>query len=141
MENAKDMYLETLFAAGAFSVLPDGKPLNEKDAESFVELCKEAAARRVRFDEDDDEDTWWSRNKHWALPTAIGAGAFLVGADAGRNGRPDRSYISNAGSLLWERVKALLGIPNSSLWRSMTKAEPVVSAPAQQTTTSPSDGQ
>ena len=112
--------IATMFSAGAYSAL-EGSGICAKDADAFVaQVWKEAAARRVRFDED-EEESWWSRNKGWALPAAIGAGAFLVGADAGRNGRPDRNYFSNAGSLLWERVKALLGIPNSDLWRSMTK--------------------
>jgi hypothetical protein len=120
-----------MFAAGIFSVA-DGAGMSGKDAEPFVSnVCKAAAARRVRFDEDDEEDTWWSRNKHWALPTAIGAGAFLVGADAGRNGRPDRNHISNVGSLLWERVKAILGFPNSSLWRSMTRVDKILPPPAE----------
>lgn len=115
-----DGSIATMFSAGAYSAL-DGSGIDAKDADAFVaHVCKEAVARRVMFDEDED-DTWWSRNKGWALPTAIGAGAFLLGADAGRNGRPDRSYFSNTGSLLWERVKTLLGIPNSDLWRSMTK--------------------
>lgn len=116
-----------MFSAGVYSAL-DGAGIDAKDADAIVaHVCKEAVARRVRFDED-EEDTWWNRNKGWALPTAIGAGAFLIGADAGRNGRPDRNYFSNAGSLLWERVKALLGIPNSDLWRSMTKTPATVSA-------------
>lgn len=113
---------EELFAAGARSAL-EWAGGTEKDAGALIlDACKEAAARRGRWDED-EEGTWWDRNRHWALPTAIGAGAFLVGADAGRNGRPDRNYLSNAGSLLWERVKALLGIPDSALWRSTTAAE------------------
>ena len=125
-----DVSIATMFSAGAYSAL-DGCGMDSKDADAFVaNVCKEAVARRVRFDEDED-GTWWSRNKGWALPTAIGAGAFLIGADAGRNGRPDRNYFSNTGSLLWERVKALLGIPNSDLWRSMTKTpSPASAAPA-----------
>ena len=123
-----DKLAATMFSAGAYSAL-DGHGMDAKAADAFVaNVCKEAVARRVRF----YEDTWWNRNKRWALPTAIGAGAFLIGADAARNGRPDRSYLSNAGSLLWERVKALLGIPNSDLWRSMTKTPATAAAaPAQ----------
>ena len=121
--------IATMFSAGAYSAL-DGSGIDAKDADAFVaHVCKEAVARRVRFDEDEEEDTWWNRNKGWALPAAIGAGAFLIGADAGRNGRPDRNYLSNAGSLLWERVKAILGIPNSDLWRSMTKVQRPMSLP------------
>lgn len=126
-----DGTIATMFSAGAYSAL-EGRGMDAEAADAFVEhVCKEAVARRVRFDEDEDGyDTWWSRNKGWALPTAVGAGAFLLGADAGRNGRPDRSYLSNAGSLLWERVKALLGVPNSDLWRSMTTIRPQATASA-----------
>ena len=124
-----DGIIATMFSAGAYSAL-DGSGMGAKSADAFVaHVCKEASARRVRFDEyDDEDDTWWSRNKRWVIPTAVGAGAFLIGADAGRNGRPDRNYFSNAGSLLWERVKALLGVPNSDLWRSMTKTPETASA-------------
>ena len=125
--------LATLFAAGAHSALT-GSGMTEKDAEAFVEgVCKAATARRVRWDEgeDEEEDTWWSRNKRWALPALIGTGAFILGADAGRNGRPDRSHLSNAGSLLWERVKALVGIPDSALWRTVTETTPHADAKTQ----------
>ena len=123
----KELDLEEVFAAGAMSAARD-HGMEEKDAEALAErLCKEARPRvRIVEDDEDEGDTWWSRNKGWALPTGIGIGAFLLGADAGRNGRPDRSYLSNAGSLLWERIQALLGIPNSSLWRSLTQANPNV---------------
>ena len=129
--------LATLFAAGAHSALT-GSGMTEKDAEAFVEeVCKAAAARRVRWDEGEDEeegDTWWSRNKRWALPALIGTGAFILGADAGRNGRPDRSHLSNAGSLLWERVKALVGRPDSALWRTMTETTAHVDSPTKSRT-------
>ena len=125
MNTLDEKTLANLFTAGARQAFVQAGG-SEKDAEAFVlEVCKEAAARRVRWDEDDaeDEGTWWSRNKGWALPTGIGIGAFLLGGDAGRNGRPDRSYLSNAGSLFWERLKALLGLPDSALWRSLTETE------------------
>jgi hypothetical protein len=115
-----DGIIATMFSAGAYSAL-EGRGMSSNDADAFVaHVCKEASSKSFRYDEDED-DTWWSRNKGWALPTAIGAGAFILGADAGRNGRPDRSPFSNAGNLLWERVKALLGVPDSALWRSMTE--------------------
>ena len=125
--------LNTLFAAGAHSAL-DGFGLSKEASDAFVdEVCKVAAARRVRWDEgeDEEEETWWSRNKRWALPALLGTGAFILGADAGRNGRPDRSHLSNAGSLLWERVKALVGIPDSALWRTMTETTPHADAKTQ----------
>lgn len=110
-----------MFSAGAYSAL-DGYGMDAKDADEFVaHVCKEAAAGRVMFDGNDDEDdTWWSRNKGWALPVILATGAFVIGGDAGRNGRPDRNYFSNAGSLLWERVKAIVGIPNNRLWDANT---------------------
>ena len=128
--------LNTMFAAGAHSAL-DGSGLSKEAADAFVsEVCKAAAARRVRWDEgeDEEEDTWWSRNKRWALPALIGTGAFILGADAGRNGRPDRSHLSNAGSLLWERVKALVGIPDSALWRTVTETTAHVDSPTKSRT-------
>ena len=79
--------------------------------------------KKKKGGDEDEGDSWWSRNKKWALPALIGTGAFIIGADAGRNGRPDRSHISNAGSLLWNRVKALFGIPDSALWRSVTETQ------------------
>jgi len=113
-----------LFAAGAYSVASRAG-MDSKDAGRFVsEVCKQAAAMRYDVDDDDEEqDTWWSRNKHWALPAALSASAFLIGADAGRNGRPDRSYLSNAGSLFLKRLKALFGISDSDVWRSVTETK------------------
>jgi len=111
--------IATMFSAGAYSAL-DGSGIDAKDADAFVaHVCKEAVAKRVRFDED-EEDTWWSRNKGWALPAILATGAFVIGGDAGRNGRHDRNYFSNAGSLLWKRVKALVGMPDNRLWDANT---------------------
>lgn len=121
MEKMSGESIDCLFAAGAYSAAME-KGMSEKDAEAFaVEVCKQAAARKVRWDEDEEDegDTWWSRNKHWALPTLVGTGAFLVGADAGRNGRYDRSHLSNAGSLLYRRLRSLLGLPNDPWYRSL----------------------
>lgn len=117
----------TMFAAGAYSVASEAG-MTDRAARSFASgMLKTSAKRRVRIEDDEDEDeddgdTWWNRNKHWALPTAIGLGAFLVGSDAGRYGREDRNYFSNAGNRLLERLKNLLGIPNADKWRMMTKA-------------------
>ena len=121
--------LDKLFIAGAKCVASE-HGMCEKDANAFADrLCKEAVPKYklVDDDEDDDDDdksTWIGRNGWWAIPTGVGLGAFLLGADAGRNGRPDRGYLSNAGNLLWERIQALFGVPNSASWRSMTQADP-----------------
>jgi hypothetical protein len=113
-----DGIIATMFSAGAYSAL-EGRGMSSKDADAFVShVCKEAAVGRIDFD--DQNNTWWNRNKSWALPLALATGAFVIGGDAGRNGRPDRNYFSNAGSLLWERVKALVGIPDNRLWDANT---------------------
>ena len=120
----KELDLEEMFAAGARSAARD-HGMEEKDAEALAErLCKEARPRVKIVDDDEDEgDTWWSRNKGWALPTGIGIGAFLLGADAGR-GRKDRSSWTNALGNFWDRLQALFGISNSSLVKSLTQANP-----------------
>lgn len=124
----QELSLEEMFAAGAKSAAA-AHGMSEKDAEAFSGFMRKEARRRLKVveddedDEDDEEKTWWDRNKKWALPSAIGLGAFLLGADAGRNGRPDRNYFSNAGNLFLERLKALFGIPDSALWRSMTHTD------------------
>lgn len=113
-----DGIIATMFSAGAYSAL-DGSGMDAKAADAFVaHVCKEAAVGRMDFD--DQNDTWWNRNKSWVIPAALATGAFVIGGDAGRNGRPDRNYFSNAGSLLWERVKALVGIPDNRLWDANT---------------------
>lgn len=119
-----ELDLGDLFEAGARSVAVE-RGLCEKDASAVASMCKQARRRRMRDDDDEDDgETWWSRNKGWALPSAIGLGSFLLGGTAGRYGRPDRNHFSNAGRLFYEAVQKLLGIPNSALWRSMTKADP-----------------
>jgi hypothetical protein len=116
--NLGDETISTMFSAGVYSAF-DGAGIGGKEADALVEhVCKEAASGRIDFD--DQNDTWWNRNKSWVIPAALATGAFVIGGDAGRNGRPDRNYFSNAGSLLWERVKALVGIPDNRLWDANT---------------------
>ena len=125
----KELDLGEMFAAGAKDAAIE-RGMCEKDAEALATvLCKEARSRHrvVEVDDDDDDEeegTWWSRNKHWVLPTGIGLGSFLLGADAGRHGRPDWNYFSNAGGRLLEGLKNLLGVPDSDLWRSVEVADP-----------------
>lgn len=121
-----ELDLEKMFEAGARSFASESG-LCEKDAEAFAGLLvKQARPKPMRsYDEDDEEDgTWWSRNKGWALPSAIGLGSFLLGGAAGRHGRPDWNHFSNAGRLILEALQRLFGIPNSALWRSVTIANP-----------------
>jgi hypothetical protein len=123
MEHAKiveGIDLAALFAAGAASAL-DGMNVTEKQAEAFVtEVCKEAASGGI---DDRDGDTFWSRNKGWLLPAIVGALAFKIGGDAGRYGRRDRSYISNAASDLWDRVKTLTGTSKGPLEKALSIEE------------------
>lgn len=128
-------YAKALFVAGA-SIAAREHGMNEKDAEAFAfDVLEKTAARRVGFYDDDDEEegSWWRK---WLVPVGVGAGAFLLGADAVRNGRPDRGAWSNALNLAWKRIQALLGMHNSPMVRSLTdavsyprnKTEPVVNA-------------
>lgn len=111
--------LAPAFAAGAASVAYM-HGMSEKDTETFVDgICKEAARRR-RF-VDDEEDTFWNNNKHWLIPALAGSLAFYVGADGERHGRKDRDYLSNAGSRLWDKAKALLRVNQDPLLDAATK--------------------
>ena len=116
--------LDGMFAAGAKSVAYE-HGMGERDASLFADRICKAAAKSEKKEDDDEEDgsTWFGRNGWWAVPTGVGLGAFLLGADAGR-GRPDRNPFYNAGSHLWKRVKNLLGINYSTFWRSLTEADP-----------------
>lgn len=112
----------TAFAAGAYGAAREAG-MGDADASALAGAVVKSAARRVRYDDDDDDGTWWSRNKGWLLPALVGTCAFLVGADAGRNGRPDRGHWSNADSLAMERLRKLLGVDTSQFWRSFTHAD------------------
>lgn len=123
----RDIDLGKMFAAGAKKgAIEQG--MCEKDAEMLsMTLCKEARPRRrlvVDDYDEDDEETLWDKIKPYAIPTGIGLGAFLLGADAGRYGRKDWNYFSNAGGRLLEGLKNLLGVPDSDLWRSVAVADP-----------------
>ena len=124
--NVGEEHTETLVKAGAYAAARE-HGMSRDEAIAFASgMTKASAAKIVRWDDGEEEqDTWWSRNKHWALPTAVGAGAFLLGADAGRNGRKDRSSVTNALGLLGQRVKALLGVPTDPLYKSLTQAPEV----------------
>lgn len=116
--------LERMFAEGAKRAAIE-RGLCEKDAEALAQgLCKQARPKRRPVAEDDEEEgSWFDDNKWWMIPAGVGLGSFLVGADAGRHGRPDWNHFSNAGGLFMERIKALLGVPDSDLWRSVTMPE------------------
>ena len=118
---AMDIDFAAMFAAGAASAAR-GHGMSEKDAEAFVGgLFKEAARGRYNFeDADDNEETFWSRNKGWLIPTLVGSLAFYAGADGERHGRLDRGYLSNAGNRLWDRVKTLVGYGSDPIYRAAT---------------------
>lgn len=118
MEKMSGEAVAEMFAAGAYSAAVENG-MSEKDAEAFtMEVCKQASSR------DDEGDTWWGRNKGWLLPTLIGTGAFLIGNDAGKNGRADRNAFQNAGSLFMKRIRALLGISSDPMFKSLTQVHP-----------------
>ena len=127
MGKAAERDLDAMFAAGAYSAYVD-MGMREKDAEAVAEEMCKIAARRVRYVDDDDEDkedTWWNRNKWWVLPSAIGTGAFLLGANSAssESSRPDRGHWVNAGSYIWNKVKKLFGQSDDPMWNALTRAE------------------
>ena len=124
MDRLDDGHLASLFAAGVLSAFRQAGG-TEKDAEAFLGCALEKTARsRHYYDEDDDEDsTWWSRNKSWVLPTVLATGAFLIGGDAGKYGRPDRNLWVNAGSQLWKRLKALFGFSSDPMYKSLVSTK------------------
>lgn len=99
--------LAELFAAGAYFECAESG-MSEKDAADMAsEVCKEAASGRAEYD--DEEDTFWSRNKNWLIPTMVGGLAFYLGSEGGQRGRRDFSHLANAGRELGRRLKALFG--------------------------------
>jgi len=121
----KDIDAATMFAAGALSAV-EGTGMSEEDARKFVgHVCKEAASSGRRDDDDDDDDeTLWDSTKGFLIPAGVGLGAFLLGANAQKDGRPDRGYFENAGNFIWDRIKRLMGVNESELWKSFTRADP-----------------
>ena len=102
-----------LFAAGAFTA-GACSGMTEKEAEELAfNVCKEAAyGRRMRIvqdDEEDEDETFWDRNKWWLVPALVGTGAFLVGSNSGQVKRPDRGHFEGAWDFIKKRMKDLLG--------------------------------
>lgn len=121
----KGIDFSALFAAGVAGVaISHG--MSEKDAESFtMDICKEAAGGRVRWEEDNqDEDTFWNRNKKWLIPTIVGSLAYYIGADGERHGRRDRGIIDNSINRIWDKTKILLGMDDNSPVRNFLKKHP-----------------
>lgn len=108
------------FMSGAYSVAIENG-MTEKDAYSFAtNMCKEAA--RHYSDDDNEEDTFWGRNKWWLIPTLVGTGAWWLGSDSERHGRPDRGYLSNLGDNLKKRLRGLFGyVQDNPTWDVVTR--------------------
>ena len=130
MGKLKDIDTATMFAAGALSAV-EGTGMSEEDARNFVgHVCKEASIKMGRIvlrdskDDDDEERTWWDDWKGVLIPAGVGLGAFLLGANAQKEGRPDRGYFENAGNFIWDRIKRLMGVNESELFKSFTRADP-----------------
>lgn len=123
-EKYEGIDFSALFAAGVAGVaISHG--MSEKDAESFtMDICKEAAGKRIRWEEDEDEDTFWNRNKKWLIPTIVGSLAYYIGADGERHGRRDRGFLANSGNRIWERTKILLGMDDNNAVSNMLKKHP-----------------
>lgn len=126
--------LAELFAAGAYSVAAE-RGMSGSEAEQFAAgICKRAAFSGFgRRDDDEEEETFWSRNKNWLIPTLVGGLAFYLGSEGGQNGRRDSSHLANAGAELWRRVKSLFGYGRSSpVTDSIVNTPKPISAPALQ---------
>lgn len=108
------MDLAGLFGAGAYSSAI-GHGLSRQDAESVASRCwqsyKEAASRASYYDDEDDDDgsTWFSRNKGWVIPAIGIPAAFVLGADAQRNGDPKKGILGKLGDVWGRRLLHLLG--------------------------------
>lgn len=112
-----------LFAAGACQYASE-MGMSEKDAEAFAEgICKEAVIGGSKLYDDDEEDTFWKRNKKWLIPTIVGTLAFYAGADGERHGRLDRGYLSNALDQVGRRMRMLFGLSDDPILNAATKAK------------------
>lgn len=122
MEKLSEETARALFIDGARSVAEQLGSSSDDSAKFANEVMKLAASGKIYLDDEEDgeEDTWWSRNKHWALPTLVGAGALWLGNDAGKNGREDRNVFQNLGTVWGDRLRALLGVVSDPMYRSMT---------------------
>lgn len=121
--NMEGIDVAALFAAGAYSSgLSRG--MTVKQAQDFAyEICKEAASKkRPKWEDEEDDDTFWSRNKGWIIPALVGTGAFLFGSHAGQNKRPDRGHFENAWDFLKDRAGRLLGVSDDALRSSTVNA-------------------
>ena len=127
MTESEAMDIAAMFVAGACSAAMS-HGMNEKDASDFaIGLYKDAAVGKRRVfreeeDDDEDEDTFWGRNKGWLLPTLVGTGAFLLGANSGRAGRVDRDHFTNALHYMYNASRKILGLSDDPYYNMMTKA-------------------
>lgn len=125
-ELVKGFDLAPSFVAGVESVAYD-HGMTEKDAEAFVgSICKAAASGRYRIVEDED-DTFWSRNKNWLIPTLVGGLAYWVGADGNRADNPgfraDSNSIVNSVRVMGKRLERLFGLNKTPLEKALTETK------------------
>jgi hypothetical protein len=125
-ELVKGFDLAPAFEAGVASVAY-GRGMSEEDAEAFVGgVCKSAASGQYRF-VDDEDDTFWSRNKHWLIPTLVGGLAYWVGADGNRADNPgfraDSNSIVNSVRVVGKRLERLFGLKKTPLEKALTETK------------------
>lgn len=115
--------LADMFVAGARDAFVR-RGFGGKEADALVDYtCKQAASRKVPLDRyDDEEDTWWSRNKSWLIPSLVGILAFKAGGAAEKYGRPDEGGPRNALNLLFKKINTASGRVFGERWSSLTEA-------------------
>ena len=111
------------FAAGAASALPANTP--PAYIKGFVDCMYKAAAidpsilfARAQDNEEEDSDSFWSRNKDWLIPALVGTGAFWLGGAAGR-GRPDRNLLQNLGHMIGSGFDIISGKPTGPVSKNL----------------------
>jgi hypothetical protein len=125
-ELVKGFDLTPAFIAGVSSVAYS-RGMPEKDTEAFVDgICKAAASGMSPF-EDYGDDTFWSRNKNWMIPTLVCALAYWIGADGNRADNPgfraDSNSIENSVRVMGKRLGRLFGLNKTPLEKAFTETK------------------